>query len=235
MNACTECGTAIGPRTKSGLCSEHARGKGHGAHPKPWSCSVCSTAITKNKTGMCKPCGLRVRNVSAQHRRAVSEGQRRAMQDPEFYAKKCRIAARNAQKSYLDPERLAVARIIALAHLEKAFTPEALKLKAERIRAARDAMVDKRLSWCPPEYRALHHRNVNSKRMHAADSRAMIEQLMADNAALKHIDSALDFLKRLAPVAKLENGYRYGNAILRPSEVVERAKLRGWQPERWAA
>jgi hypothetical protein len=49
------------------------------------------------------------------------------------------------------------------------------------------------------------------------------------------VDSALDYLRKFAPVQKLENGYRYGNAVLSPAEVVSRAKIRGWEPERLAA
>lgn len=184
---------------------------------------------------MCKPCGNRARAATPEFRAAVTAGNRRALQDPEFYARKCKIARRNAQKAALDPELRAKSRELALANLQKAFTPEAQQRRVEAIAAARGKQTDKRLAWCPLEFRALHHRNVQSKRMTAAESRRQIEAVIADHEALSVIDGALSHLRHYAPVEILENGYRYGNAILTPAEVVERAKLRGWQPERWAA
>jgi len=236
MNACSSCGARIGDRTRSGLCAACARGRGHGANKRVANCSVCGIGITAlAKTGMCKPCVNRAHNADPEFRRKIREGQLRRLLDPEFRERKARVARRNAQKAYLDPARRERARIIALEHLRLAFTPDAIQRKHDAIRAARAAQIDKRLAWCPPEYRALHRRNVNSKRMKAADSRAMIEAMIADKDAMRHLDDALDWLRRLCPVAKLENGFRVGNAILRPAEVIARARLRGWEPDRWAA
>jgi hypothetical protein len=108
------------------------------------------------------------------------------------------------------------------------------KVAATRIQAG-EKIREMRLAWCPPEYRGLHHENVYRHRMLAAQSREMIEKLIANDRALKDVDSALDYLRKFAPVQKLENGYRYGNAVLSPAEVVSRAKIRGWEPERMAA
>ena len=235
--ACVECGTPIGPRTKSGLCRIHARGKGHARYPRDRQCSVCGTGITRHaKSGMCKPCANRSRNSTDEFRRKVSEGQKRRMLEPEYAAMKARVAARNAQKAYLDPERREKARKLALKHLEKAFTPEAIAKKKRRIREARDAQRDKRLAWCPPEFRALHHHNVNSKRMPAAESREMIEGLILEQRAARHpyFESVVDFMRQFTAVYdRLQYGqerkrYRVGLVDLTAGELLQRAEFKGY-------
>jgi hypothetical protein len=107
-------------------------------------------------------------------------------------------------------------------------TPEVRAKVAASRAVAGEKVREFRLAWCPAEYRALHHENVNKHRMLAAQSREMIEKLVANDKAMKDVDLALDYLRKFAPVQKLENGFRYGNAILTPAELVSRATVRGW-------
>ena len=201
-------------------------------------CSACAKLIVNlSKTGLCHGCFLKGFNSDPEMRAKRIAGQKRLYREnPEAYAKRVKILNRSREKAFADPVIYAKMQEHGRRLVHHLHTPDAIARKE----AARPRMVEgcraARLSWCPREYWDEYCKLIKGpKRMRAADARPYILQKAADEAALKHIDSALDYLKRLAPVAKLENGYRYGNAILRPSEVIERAKLRGWQPDRWAA
>jgi hypothetical protein len=167
-----------------------------------------------------------------------AEGIRRKFQDPKHRAKMAEVARRNGQKAAADPahhqwlvEHGKELYAKYLAPLQPGHSPEA-RAKAGRKRT------ETVLGWCPPELRALHRRNTISKRMRAADSRAMIEKMVADREAIRsgHLDDALFWLNRIAPVKRLDDGtYRYGSAILTPGQLIDRAKLKGWHPMDMAA
>jgi hypothetical protein len=146
-----------------------------------------------------------------------------------------KVVARNNAKARLRPE---FAEWLSghgrmLAQLLR--TPEMVaRTKAAKHKIG-PAVSEARMGWCPQQFRDEYRILVHSKRMRGADARQLIETKVANVAALKHVDSALDYLRKFAPVQKLEDGFRYGNAILTPSEVVSRATVRGWQPDRLAA
>lgn len=206
-------------------------------YAKGRTCQCGATITDYNKSGKCRPCvrASILRSPETEARRA--EGIRRKYrEDPAYRAKMQAIMKRVGQKAGIDPEITARRREQGKWMYENVLnTPE----NRAKVLATRPAVAEKlreqKLGWCPPDLRDEYQRLYRNKHIKAAKARAIIEQKIADREALKHIDSALYFLNRLAPTAKLENGYRYGNAILRPSEVIERAKLRGWQPDRWAA
>lgn len=236
-----QCGTPIDKRTKSGRCrscsalNRNPNGVGH-AKPKTKRCIDCQVLVSDQSKGRCRRCANAYFNRLPETKQKRVEGWKKRLADPEKYERLCRTAARNSQKAMADPVKRAEAaergkRIYSL-YLD---TPESrAKVKASRAKAG--AKIRERLlAWCPPEYRQLHHENVFRHRMLSAQSREMIEKLIANDRAMRDVDSALDYLRKFAPVAKLENGFRYGNAVLTPAEVISRAKVRGWQPERLAA
>jgi hypothetical protein len=234
------CGATITRRSKRGLCRSCAAlnrqpNPGH-RKPKTKRCLDCDTLISDMSKGRCRTCANIYFNRLPETIEKRKLGWKKRLADPEKYEQLCRVAKRNSQKAMADPEKRAAAseraRHIYALYLN---TPEArAKVAASRSRAG-DKIREMRLAWCPPEYRELHRENVYSHRMLASQSREMIEKLVANDRAMKDVDSALDYLLKFAPVQKLENGFRYGNAILSPAELVSRAKVRGWEPERWAA
>jgi hypothetical protein len=196
--------------------------------PLSRNCSDCGTPISQQSKGRCKSCATAYYNRLPETKIKRAEGWKKRLADPEKYAQVCRVAARNSQKAMADPVKLAEAqeraRNMYRLYLD---TPESrAKVLASRASAGRK-LSEYRLAWCPPEYRELHHENVKKHRIPAALSREMIERRIANDKALKNIEDALYFLRKFAPVQVLENGYRYGNAILTPAEIIARAKVRG--------
>lgn len=237
--ACRVCSTAISRFSKYGFCRPCAR-RNRGSMPVEefaTNCIDCGVGLCKiNRSGRCKLCFNQAMWKDPQFRQNRLVGIRRKFAEPEYAEKMSKKARRLAQLMAIDPEIQARKRELGKIAYQKNLAPPEVRARAiAAVRRAGPTHTELRLGWCPQEFRERYSRLVNSKKMKAADARAIIEQEIADQQALKHIPSALEHLRRLAPVQVLENGYRYGNAILRPSEVIERAKLRGWQPERWAA
>ncbi len=208
------------------------------AYSRGRTCATCAVLINNyNKSGRCVMCGLAHRQHSEDFQAKRLEGIRKAYEDPEFRERQKAGLRRAISKLYADPEYAARMRERGeWLYANKLNTPEAkAALAASRGRAGQSNS-ERRLGWCPPEYRGLHRRNVFSKRMRSAESRAAIEAMIADRAAHRDLDDAIRWLNRLAPTKKLDTGLvRYGMAELRPSEIVDRAKLKGWQPEQLAA
>lgn len=229
---CIVCNGPTTTRSRLGRCRRCA----YEARRRPIpTCSDCGVPITRSSRGRCRPCSAEVLNSDkAFHARRI-EGIRRKFEDPEHRAKMAAVARRVGQKAAVDPDHRAWLIEHGRRQVKRLWTPEArARFLAGRPAAGRK-ISETRMGWCPPEYRDEYRRLCRSKRLNAADARAIIEQKIANQDALGDVDSALDYLRRFAPVAKLENGFRYGNAILTPAEVVSRARVRGWQPERLVA
>lgn len=237
---CATCGVPRSSKNKTGLCRKCAAAVTGRARriERRTECIECGGRITRqSKTGRCRVCASIHVNKTDELKLKRAEGIRRKFQDPEHRAKMAKVAIRNGQKGAADPEHHAwlVRRGYELTKILQSPEVRARNQSPEcRARAGR-SVSETRMAWCPKEYWEDYRFLVRSKRMLAADARRMIEQKIADRQALKDIDEALYFLRKFAPVAKLEDGFRYGNAILSPAEVIERAKTRGWQPDRWAA
>lgn len=231
------CGKQLGHRNKSGLCrSCAATNRSPSSVPLTRACSDCAKPISEQSKGRCRSCATAYYNRLPETIAKRIEGWKKRLADPKNYEQLCKTAKRNSQKAMADPVKRAAASARAKIMYERYLnTDENRAIVASTRKRAGDKIRELRLAWCPLEYRQLHHENIKRHRMKAAQSREMIEKLAANASALRHIDSALDYLLKFAPVQKLENGFRYGNAILSPSEVVSRATLRGWMPERLAA
>ncbi len=142
-------------------------------------CSDCSSPISRFSKGRCNPCALAFRNA-----------------DPAFQAK--RIAA--IRKAYREPElRKAAAKRIYAYHQEARRDPEKRERLDKNVWIARERLSDpeviarmegrraaagaKRsatvLAWCPPELRDRYFYLVRTKRMKAADARAVILESMS--------------------------------------------------------
>lgn len=239
---CLDCAASLCVKNKSGRCrSCFAKLRAERARRPRMNCADCEKVLgVNNKTGRCHPCGNRWRwanDYNALRERQVAGIRLKYDSDPDYRERVARACRRTSQKTSLDPVLRAARREQWFkTYNEHLNTPEGREKNRKAVsEKSGKTQVARRFAWCPPEFREEYRHLIRSKRMRAVDARAIVEAKIADAKALKHVSSALEHLKRLAPVRVLENGYQYGNAILRPSEVIERAKLRGWQPERWAA
>lgn len=239
--ACADCGGPVSDRTKTGRCRKCACAATGKARRKRVSanCVDCDIQLGQaNKSGRCRLCFNKWFGTNPEFVKARAEGIRRKFQDPEHRAKMVKVARRNGQKASADPKHRAYlierGKTVLAPLLHSPEVRARNQSRETRERAAR-TMHERVMGWCPPEYRARYRWLVRSKRMHASDARKAVEAEIANAQALRHVENALDYLRRFAPVQRLENGYRYGTAILSPSELIERATWRGWQPERWAA
>jgi hypothetical protein len=135
-------------------------------------------------------------------------------------------ARRAGQTKRNNPELIAHLRERMREVCKFSVTPEALA-RRDNVQRGR-ALSNTRLAWCPPEYRDLHRRNINSRHMTSAQSRMMIERIVATKN--NWLDSAIHWLRRIAPIKSEGSGYRYGRTLLSADEVIERAKRKGWKP-----
>ena len=241
---CRECGTRICKRTLSRLCRSCAAAcRSPSKVPLTRSCSDCGTGITEKSKGRCRSCATTYYNRLPETKKKRVEGWKKRLSDPAKYEQVCKTAARNSQKAMADP----VKRAAAVERARKVYrkyldTPE----MRERIRATRkragEKLTEQRLAWCPQEYRELHAQNVKTHRMKAAQSREMIEKMIAERTreerAIRHpyFPEVVEFMRRLTAVVRLDNGnYRVGLVELTPGRLLERAESRGYDLERWAA
>lgn len=200
-------------------------------------CGDCSQPIrNENKSGRCKRCATVYNNQLPETKQKRVESWRRLMQDPAAHAKMAALIQRNYAKAMVDPvKRAAAAERGAAIYRRFLATPEMReRLNGPEVNQRRGRTIsEKRLAWCPAEFRALHHRNVHVKGIPAAQSRQLIEELHKNREAARsgHLDSALFWLNRIVPTKSLGDGtFRFGGSILSASEVLETAKRRGWQP-----
>lgn len=228
---CSKCGGHRSKRSLSGLCFKCSMAA---RKPAQRHCERCEKPIHIRTRGeLCYRC-LQA-DPEFQARRLA--GVRKTFENPEHRAKMARVVARNHAKARLRPE---FAEWLSAhgKHLAQILQSPEIKAKMNtpefREKLGR-AVSEARVGWCPPEFRDEYRSLIRSKRMASSKARAIIEEKVANLDALKDVDSALDYLRKFAPVQKLENGYRYGNAVLTPAEVVSRARTRGWEPESWAA
>lgn len=199
-------------------------------------CGKQLAAPKKNKrpAERCMACGNRHRGNDPEFQRLRAEGIRRKFQDPEHRAKMAKVITRTAEKARADPEYYA--RLVRQGHYQyqnHLNSPETRARNRAAVKAAGPKIVEARLSWCPEQYRAEYLRLQRSKRMRAADARAVIEAKIADDQAIKSgkLDDAVFWLNRIAPTKRLDDGrYRYGSAVLTPGELMKRAERKGWQP-----
>lgn len=140
-------------------------------------CKVCGKPVSRqSKKGFCKPCSARHLHADPQ---IVAN---RAAAIAEFCARpevveenRRRIAAYMANMPEADREaRRAHGHRLFKRYLD---TPENRALvTSPEIRAKVAARVtETRLGWCPPEWRAEYERLIRSKRLPAAEARAVIE------------------------------------------------------------
>ena len=152
----------------------------HYSHGK--TCGDCSKPIVNAaKSGLCKLCTLARRNADPNTRKLISEGAKRLYREnPYALARRQAVINRNRSKALSDPAIFARYQENGRRSVHNLFTPEARAKAIAGIRKSAPRMVEAKLGWCPPEYRELHRRNVRSRKMKAADSRAMIEAMIRD-------------------------------------------------------
>ena len=147
-------------------------------------CSVCGKELSRqNISGLCKPHYLAKWNSDPASNAKRIAGTRRYAATPEGKIAN-RIRAKKAITAYLsNPDNMtaAVERMRRIQPLT--YTPEAIA-RRDMVAVAKK-LSDAKMAWCPPEYRELHRRLSQSKRLPLAECKAMIaEQVKIDRARM---------------------------------------------------
>lgn len=205
------------------------------------TCGCGAPIFDGSVSGRCKVCNARNLMTPENRAKAGASHRRRHREDPEFHERMAKIGRRNMEKAVADPAIRAKLSANGKKRIKDLWSPEC---RAKWMKS-RPAAIAKRLetiyAWCPyedlrEEYRRLIYNPRNG--ILSAEAKEIIGRKVEDRMAVTspHFHDALRWLGRIAPVTLQEDGtYRYGNAFLRPAEVMSRAKLKGWEPERLAA
>lgn len=212
-------------------------------------CLGCGKAIqAQAPSGRCVSCGNVERwKDPAFRERRIAGIRRKHREDPVWHAAQVARARRMGQIAALDPElRARRSERGKRIYREVLCRPDIMAKNLAARKACGPAMTEYHLGWCPPEYRDDYRHLMRAKKMRAVDARAIIETRVADTNAVRSglLSFAVDYLRRLAPIGRCDpdgkpdavgTHYRYGSGVLSSGKVIERAKLKGWNPERLAA
>lgn len=242
---CRVCNSPASSRAKTGLCRQcYDAGR---YVPKTRNCRDCGAQITKQgKHCLCRTCAATLTSNDPAVIARRAEAMRTNWQDPGFRQEKSAAISRAKRRCLANPEMLEKyqamgRRLNAEGKWRAVLTPGCEARKRASLKAR-----ETRLGWCPPEYRARYLFLMRSLKGKARAKRAVLEEIARDAArahkeAVRHLSitqasEAADFLRKYTAVRRLDNGlWRYGTADLTPEQLIERAQLRGWKPERLAA
>lgn len=241
MSECKLCPSPVGRRNRTGLCRSCAAKNRLPGTPgvKPWNCLDCSKPISRNRTHRCASCATIHFNSLPETRELRRQTWARRLKEPGVREALAKTVRRNFEKAMTDPDKFRAAQERG-SDLYRRFlcTPEVqAKIAAARADTARKVS-EHHLGWCPLEFRKLHQLNMRTRHMTAAESRELIERMVRDRDVIRsgELADALFWLRRILPISLNEDGtYQYGSGRLWPSQIVDRAKLKGWNPERMAA
>lgn len=178
---------------------------------------ACGTPIrNENKTGNCKPCNMKVFNAdpAAQAKRAESF-RRKLREDPLELARRRAQCRQNVRNALARPEvrEAWVARARKVYDLMR--TPEALEKKRVGHAAAMQRRAAKQLAWCPPEKRERYDYLVYTKRLRAAEARAIIlAEIKAELDAMSPFERQMRALERGAKLVA-NDARPAGNQVVR--------------------
>lgn len=188
------------------------------------TCADCSTPIraTRNRAGRCSRCILISRNADPEYQAKRAAALSVKWSDPNYKAKMRAESRAHAIRLAKDPRVRAARRRAGKAAIARLFEPEvrAKTLKAVSERAGKTNS-ERRMAWCPAEYRHLYRYLVKTKRIPGSEARkAVFEQVKADRerAATKPEESLSPFERQeraLARGAKLvanDRGPSFGEA-----------------------
>lgn len=147
----------------------------------------CGTPIfDQSKSGRCKPCNVRHMNSDPETRRRRGETVKRKCQsDPLYRARKASVVLANKNAGMSDPAKRANMMASWRRNLAKAFTPEAIARKLANQPEGNRKLSERRMAWCPPEYRELYHFLVGPKKLRMAEAKELIaEEISRDLAKL---------------------------------------------------
>lgn len=198
-------------------------------------CPDCGVMIRPAST-RCQPCARKPEYLAIAAERYRETMRRKMEEDPEFARQWKLRCAQNSRNRMLKPEvRAKLVELGKEAYRQRLQTPEALaKWRASRDRAAR-LWSETRTGWrCPDGY---WEEYLSISKKNRKKAREIIDKKAAEEAAVRQITAAIDYLKRWVSVSRCdEHGridpkgkfYRYGTAVLTAVEVVARARTRGF-------
>lgn len=182
-------------------------------------CSGCPTTIRDdNISGRCKPCATAFNNRLPETIEKRRTGWRKRLENPQHYADLCLTAKINSRRAMQDPVKRAKAQERARKiYTEYLATPEMrARLNSPELRARRGRKVSEhRMSWCPPEYRALYYEIRRKIAGPASEARAAVfTQIAKDTADLSPFERQMRALERGAKLVA-NDARPSGNQVVR--------------------
>jgi hypothetical protein len=136
----------------------------------------CGTRVSdQSKTGRCLRCNLRLMDKDPEiTKRRADALRKRLAEDPverQRRSLQMKINRRNAVNNPVACERILAA---ALRNLPKAWTPESIAKKIARQAEGNRKLAERKIAWCPPEYREEYRRLVYRRRIPSTEARRII-------------------------------------------------------------
>lgn len=171
------------------------------------SCDGCGTPIRgRNESGRCSRCIIKQRNADPEYRARLLAGISKKWADPEYKAKMRASSRALAERLAKDPKVRAARQRAGRASVPRLFSPEvrAKTLKAVSERAGKTNS-ERRLAWCPVEYRSLYRYLLKTKRIPGPEARqSVFEQIRIDRERKLAAKETLSPFER--QMRALENG-----------------------------
>lgn len=186
------------------------------------TCIVCNGRIgSRNKSGRCKKCQLDFINSDpdVETKRRNSYRNRMAT-DPLFNARMREHARQMGLRAGQDPE--VRARRVAFGKHIHATVLSRPDIREKTLRAVREksgpTQHERKLAWCPPEYRAEYLRLLNNGKLRKAEAqRVILDQVAADKrrelAKLSPFERQQRALERGAQLIANDAGPRFGEVL----------------------
>ena len=188
------CSRTICRNSRSGYCrscSAKNRTGQFASGPAPRApceggCGGTYAVSNYRKTKLCRDCAARRAARSPEKRAKCASTMRRMYEDPEFRARRSEEVRAGIHRAMQDPEKMARrienGRRLAKSEKHAANCPET-------IRRAVSTRAERRMAWCPPEYRDLYSELSRISGFSAAEAKAaVLRQIEADRLRISRGD-----------------------------------------------
>lgn len=233
---CSDCAKPISRRSKTGRCLKCAcRLIGQARKLPPRHCCDCGTEISRSAKGRCRPCGAAYVNGSAEIKARRADAIRAKFRDPNHAAKMRVVARENGKKASQDPlHRQWLKANGKRLYRDILSRPDIREKNIAAIRANSHKITEHFLGWCPPEWRDEYRYLIRTKRMLAAEAKAVIlAQITAERERARR--AAVREAEKLSPFERDELALKNGAKIVANDRAPQFGEARDYGENKWKA